>query len=122
MTKRIHLIDCPGIVYDAGETEIDKVLKGVVRAEKLPDPETYVGAILDKVNPRHIQDCYGIPTWNGHEDFITQVAIKTGKLWKHGEIDSNNVCRTIIFDWQRGKIPYFEKPPKVDCDAVQHTV
>lgn len=32
------------------------------------------------------------------------------------------MSRTVIFDWQRGKIPYFEKPPKVECDAVQHTV
>lgn len=122
LTKRIYLIDCPGIVYDVGETETDKVLKGVVRAEKLPDPETYVAAILEKTNPRHIADCYGIPHWTDSEDFMLQVALKTGKLWKGGEPDTANVSRTIIFDWQRGKIPYFEKPPNVKCDAVQHTV
>ena len=49
MTKRIYLIDCPGIVYDVGETETDKVLKGVVRAERIPMPETFIQAILDKV-------------------------------------------------------------------------
>jgi len=42
LTKRIYLIDCPGIVYDSGETETDKVLKGVVRAERIPDPENYI--------------------------------------------------------------------------------
>lgn len=42
LTKRIYLIDCPGIVYDAGETETDKVLKGVVRCEKIPDPESFI--------------------------------------------------------------------------------
>lgn len=46
LTKKIYLIDCPGIVYDAGESEADKVLKGVVRAEKLPEPELYVEHIL----------------------------------------------------------------------------
>jgi len=46
MTKRIYLIDCPGIVYDKGETKTDKVLKGVVRSEKIPDPENYIDAIL----------------------------------------------------------------------------
>jgi nuclear GTP-binding protein len=46
MTKRIYLIDCPGIVYDVGETEYDKVLKGVIRAERLPEPELYVEKIL----------------------------------------------------------------------------
>ena len=49
MTKRIFLIDCPGIAYDLGESEVDKVLKGVVRAEKLPAPEQYIQPILDKV-------------------------------------------------------------------------
>lgn len=42
MTKRIFLIDCPGIVYDQNETEVDKVLKGVVRAEKLPAPDQFI--------------------------------------------------------------------------------
>jgi nuclear GTP-binding protein len=37
---------------------------------------------------------------------------------KGGEPDSNNVCKSILFDWQRGKIPYFEKPPKTDKDAT----
>ena len=38
LMKRISLVDCPGIVYDMGESETETVLKGVVRAEKLPDP------------------------------------------------------------------------------------
>jgi nuclear GTP-binding protein len=42
MTKRIFLIDCPGVVYDQGESETDKVLKGVVRAERLPAPEIFI--------------------------------------------------------------------------------
>lgn len=54
MTKRIYLIDCPGIVYDPGETLTDKVLKAVVRAEKVPDPEMYIDAILNKTEKRHI--------------------------------------------------------------------
>jgi len=33
-------------------------------------------------------------------------------LLKGGEPDTNNVCKTIIMDWQRGNIPYFEFPPK----------
>lgn len=47
LTKRIYLIDCPGIVYDFGESEADKVLKGVIRAERIPDPENYIQPILD---------------------------------------------------------------------------
>lgn len=70
LTKRIYLIDCPGIVYDAQETQVDKVLKGVVRAEKIPDPDSYIQAILDRVQPKHIQDMFGVNSWTNSEDFI----------------------------------------------------
>jgi nuclear GTP-binding protein len=117
LTKRIYLIDCPGIVYDAGESQVDKVLKGVVRAEKIPDPDSYIQAILDRVQKKHITDMFGIHTWQSSEDFITQVAERTGKLLKGGEPDINNVCKSIIFDWQRGNIPYFTKAPLVGKEA-----
>ena len=39
------------------------------------------------------------------------MAERTGKLKKGGEADVNNVCRSIINDWQRGNIPFFTKPP-----------
>ena len=60
LTKRIYLIDCPGIVYDHGESETDKVLKSVVRAERIPDPEIYIDAILKKTERKHIYDVYGV--------------------------------------------------------------
>ena len=31
LTKRIFLIDCPGVVYQNSDSETDVVLKGVVR-------------------------------------------------------------------------------------------
>lgn len=42
LTKRIYLIDCPGIVHDEYQTDTEKVLKCVVRAEKVPDPAQYI--------------------------------------------------------------------------------
>jgi nuclear GTP-binding protein len=74
------------------------------------------------VATKHITDIFGINHWTDSEDFINQVAIKTGKLLKGGEPDSNNVCKTILFNWQRGKIPYFEKPPQVNRDVPQKTI
>ena len=99
LTKRIYLIDCPGIVYDQGESQEDKVLKGVVRAERIPDPESYIQAILDRVQKKHIVDIFGVQSWTDSEDFVAQVAERTGKLLKKGEPDVNNVCKSIIMDW-----------------------
>jgi len=89
-----------------------------VRAEKIPDPDSYIQAIIDRVQPKHIVDIFGVNTWINSEDFITQVAVRTGKLLKGGEPDINNVAKSIIFDWQRGNIPYFTKAPAVDKNAV----
>jgi nuclear GTP-binding protein len=70
LTKRIYLIDCPGIVYDVRESEAQKVLKGVVRAERIPDPESYVQPVLDQAERKHLTDVYGIADWEDDEDFV----------------------------------------------------
>ena len=70
LTKRIYLIDCPGIVHDEYQTDTEKVLKCVVRAEKVPDPAQYVPAILEKVEHKNIYDIYGINEWTDSEDFL----------------------------------------------------
>lgn len=114
LTKRVYLIDCPGIVYNPEETDTDKVLKGVVRHERIPQPDFYVGAILEKVKPKNLYDVYGVTEWEDPEDFMTQVAKKTGKLKRGGDPDIETVAKQIISDFQRGNIPYFELPPIED--------
>jgi len=112
LTKRIYLIDCPGIVHDEHQTDTEKVLKSVVRAEKVPDPSQYIGAILERVERKNIQDVYGIGEWEDADAFLKQLCAKTGKLLRGGEPDFNNVSKQIIVDWQRGNLPYFTKPPR----------
>ena len=38
LMKQIYLIDCPGTVQPSGNSEVDAVLKGVVRIEQVPLP------------------------------------------------------------------------------------
>ena len=71
MTKRIYLIDCPGVVYsNDGKDEVSVVLRGVVRAEKLEDPEFYIPNILERTKAKDITKIYGIENWEDHEDFL----------------------------------------------------
>ena len=44
-------------------------------------------------------------------DFLTQLARNSGKLLRGGEPDLNTAARMVLYDWQRGKIPYFALPP-----------
>lgn len=93
LTKRIYLIDCPGIVADENQTEADKVMRSIVRATKIPDPAQYVQAILDRAERKHIYDVYGIGEYEDSEEFLKKLAIKTGKLQKGGEPDFNNLAK-----------------------------
>jgi len=111
LMRRIFLIDCPGVVYDTGDTETDIVLKGVVRVENLPTPADYIPKVLEEVRPLYIKRTYEVSTWKDTEDFLTKLAIRSGKLLKGGEPDLDTVAKMVLYDWQRGKLPWFMPPP-----------
>jgi nuclear GTP-binding protein len=101
LTKKIFLIDCPGVVYDVGDDEVETVLKGVVRAERLEHPVDFVGPMLARVSKEHVQRQYGLQEWSSEIDFLTQLAHQKGKLLRGGEPDLNSVAVSMIYDWQR---------------------
>nr|XP_020445904.1 LOW QUALITY PROTEIN: nucleolar GTP-binding protein 2 [Monopterus albus] len=111
LMRRIFLIDCPGVVYPSEDSESDIVLKGVVQVEKIKNPDEHIGAVLERAKPEYIQKTYHIPTWNSAEDFLEKLAFRTGKLLKGGEPDLTTVSKMVLNDWQRGRIPFFVKPP-----------
>lgn len=94
----------------------------MVRSERIPDPESFIQPILERVQKKHLADIFGVLSWTDSDDFITQVAEKTGKLLARGEPDVNNVCKAIINDWQRGNIPYFTRPPKFDNQTGEYVM
>ncbi|KZO91938.1 NGP1NT-domain-containing protein [Calocera viscosa TUFC12733] len=135
LTKKIYLIDCPGIVpISKNDSETDTVLKGVIRLSALPNPSEYIPELLGRVRPEYLGRTYGVDatwTWgeNGEkeglpvdieasEHWLEKMARKTGKLLKHGEPDRDTVARMVMGDWQRGKLPYYTKPP-MDAKDVE---
>ncbi|XP_056141701.1 nucleolar GTP-binding protein 2 [Lampris incognitus] len=116
LMRRIFLIDCPGVVYPSEDSESDIVLKGVVQVEKIRNPEEHIAAVLERAKPEYIQKTYRIPTWSSAEDFLEKLALRTGKLLKGGEPDVATVSKMVLNDWQRGRIPFFVKPPGPEGD------
>ena len=114
LMKRVFLIDCPGVVPPTDEEEATLVLRGVTRSERLPYPENYVPPILAQVKREYIVRTYGIHGWTDSEDFLKQIAVKTGRLLKGGEAAISVVARQVINDWQRGRLPWFKPPPEDD--------
>ncbi|KAK9093347.1 hypothetical protein Syun_028258 [Stephania yunnanensis] len=124
LTKRIFLIDCPGVVYQNSDTETDIVLKGVVRVTNLEDAAEHIGEVLKRVKREHLERAYKIKEWYAKEqicllnqlvdenDFLVQLCKLSGKLLKGGEPDLMTAAKMILHDWQRGRIPFFVPPPQ----------
>ena len=117
--KRIYLIDCPGVVAASDDTETDVVLKGVVRIENLQEPQEHVAGVLEHVKREYISRTYGIPDWEDYEDFLSKLAKKYGKLLKKGEPDTATAAKMVLYDWTRGRIPYFYPPPGPNLPSFQ---
>ncbi|CAL5224471.1 g7163 [Coccomyxa viridis] len=118
LMKRIFLIDCPGVVYNkTDDSQTDAVLKGVVRVENLEDATEHISAVLDRIKPEYLRRAYKVKQWQDAEDFLTKLAQASGKLLKGGEPDLNTAAKMVLYDWQRGKIPFFVLPPGASLEA-----
>ncbi len=116
LTKRIFLIDCPGVVYhDTDDSDTDAVLKGVVRISLLEDAWEHIPDVVARVKPEYLRRAYKVQSWESPEDFLQQVARLTGRLLRGGEPDLNTAAKMVLYDWQRGRIPFFAPPPKLDA-------
>ena len=60
---------------------------------------------------------YKVKQWHDAEDFLTKLAQASGKLLKGGEADLNTAAKMVLYDWQRGKIPFFVLPPGATSEA-----
>lgn len=44
-------------------------------------------------------------------DFLTKLALQSGKLLRKGEPDLMAVSKIVLYDWQKGRLPFFRTPP-----------
>ncbi|KAK0209016.1 NUC091 domain-containing protein [Desarmillaria ectypa] len=121
LTRRIYLIDCPGIVpTSAHDSQTSTVLKGVVRVEALATPSEHIPALMERVKPLYLSRTYGVPLPNEEdpmqpwepEVFLDKLARMKGRLLKQGESDVDSVAKIVLSDWVRGRIPFFVPPPE----------
>ncbi|KAJ2080729.1 GTPase required for pre-60S ribosomal subunit nuclear export and maturation [Coemansia sp. RSA 988] len=120
MTRKIYLIDCPGIVqFSSSDTDTDIVLKGSIRTESLNSPEDYIPDILERVRKEYIRRHYNIDKWDDAHDFLKELANVTGKLNKGGEPDLHVVSKMVINDWLRGRLPHYRAPPEFSVPLTE---
>ncbi|KAL9650036.1 hypothetical protein ABK040_003154 [Willaertia magna] len=150
LMRKIFLIDCPGVVHDTDENNlnltlknnyvlnnkvddnyvnrhnkiVNHLLKGILRAENVTEDDLYdvIKIVLERIKKEYIQRTYQILIWKDHYDFLSQLAVRSGKYYKNGSPDMSAVARKMIYDWQRGKIPWFQVPPfEDDIEGVELT-
>lgn len=124
LTSKLYLIDCPGIVplSDEAGDDTTKVMRGVVRPERISAPEEHIGALLERVKREAVIARYGLDrntTWGDAEEFLALLAMRLGKLKKGGEPDTSTTARIMLYDLQRGRLPYYVLPPGMASEAAQ---
>lgn len=119
LDSKVTLIDCPGIIFQDGQGQEEEedggaslLLKNCVSVDQIEDPEAAVEGILSRCAPAKMMELYSLPVYSSTADFLTQIAVKRGKLTRGGIPDKVTAARTILQDWNSGKIPFFVLPPE----------
>lgn len=126
LDKNIKLLDCPGIVFSkpTGDSKRDSatvLLRNCVKVELLTDPISPVELILERCSREMVVRVYGIAgTFSDTNEFLVLYARQRGKLLKGGIPDIENAARSIIQDWNTGKIPFYTVPPALGVKDSYH--
>ncbi|CAK9815412.1 Guanine nucleotide-binding protein-like 3 homolog [Anthophora quadrimaculata] len=115
LDSKIKLLDSPGIVFtNPGENtdESSVALKNAVKVQSLKDPYTPATAVLKRVSKPQLMEMYNIQEFSTPDEFFALKAIRMGKFKKAGIPDTMAAARSILEDWNSGKIRYYTVPPE----------
>jgi len=111
INKKIKIVDSPGIVMAKGNNNAAVILRNCVKVESIEDPITPVEAILSRCNKNQMMMRYNIGDYSDATEFLTLLARKHGKLGKGGKPRLNMAAKSILNDWNSGRIKYYTHPP-----------
>ncbi|TBU26707.1 hypothetical protein BD311DRAFT_698127 [Dichomitus squalens] len=129
LERGLRIIDSPGVVFDEDDFDDGKsarksnlLLRNVVKVEDVADPVALVEEILARTDPATIKKLYNVEDYSSPLEFLTMLALLTGRLLKGGTPDILAAARHVLMDWNHQKIPYFSLPPSVHPSLVPSTV
>lgn len=121
LDSKIKLIDCPGIVFtqvkNASEQTASNVLKNAQRVSDVKDPFKVAESILQRASKMYFCRLYDISEYDTPEEFFAKKAARMGKFRRGGVPDAEGAARSLLNDWNIGKIKYCTQPPEVDASA-----
>lgn len=110
LDRNVRLLDSPGVVFD----DKTALLGNCVDADSIDDPIPPVDALLQRCKPESLMMTYNIPAFPKGNTmmFLAMVAKSYGRVLKGGIPDKIGAARSVLKDWNQGKIPYYTVPPK----------
>ncbi|XP_001602042.1 guanine nucleotide-binding protein-like 3 homolog [Nasonia vitripennis] len=114
LDSKIKLLDSPGIVFEnSKDADASAVaLKNAVKIESLHDPFTPASVILKRISTHQLMEMYDVTEFTTPEEFFAKKAARMGKFRKGGIPDTLAAARSILTDWNSGKIRYYTVPPE----------
>ncbi|ACX73242.1 GTP-binding protein HSR1-releated protein [Methanocaldococcus vulcanius M7] len=109
LTKNIKLMDTPGVIEMKDEDDL--VISGALRLEKVENPIPPALKVLDRIHKFDssiLEEYFGIPCKTIDENFLKDIGISRNYLKKGGDVDLIRTARTIIKEYQEGKLNYYK--------------
>jgi len=110
LDRNVTLLDSPGVVFD----DKTALLGNCVDADSIDDPIPPVDALLKRCKAESLMMTYNIPAFPQGNTmvFLAMVAKSYGRVLKGGIPDKIGAARSVLKDWNQGKIPYYTVPPQ----------
>ncbi|XP_047146481.1 guanine nucleotide-binding protein-like 3 homolog isoform X2 [Hydra vulgaris] len=120
LDKYVKLLDCPGVVMGSSSTDMQVILRNVVKVEQILDPIKPVEAILSRCEKTMIMQKYCVADYSDAHEFLVLFAKRLGKLKKGGVADVHASAKVLLQDWNSGKITFYTHPP-IDQINTEHS-
>ncbi len=101
--RRIMLMDTPGVIPYSENDFIKHALIGTIDFNQIREADI-VALKLMELYPGMVEYFYGVDPQKDKEETIKEIALKRGILKKGGKPDITKTAKTILRDWQTGKI------------------
>ncbi|KAF5331593.1 hypothetical protein D9611_007570 [Ephemerocybe angulata] len=129
LERGMRVIDSPGVVFDDDDYDDGKgskkgsvLLRNVVKVEDVEDPTAVVEEIMIRTPSETLQKIYNLPEYGSTLEFLTMLALSSGRLLKGGTPDLNAAARHVLADWNAQKIPYHSEPPTIHPSLIPSTM
>lgn len=127
LERGLRIVDSPGVIFDddeciQGQKESSVLLRNVVKPEDVDDPISVVEEIVARTQVDKLMRIYNLPSIATVLEFLTMLALSTGRLLRGGTPDILSAARQVLIDWNHHKIPFYSEPPALHAAHLPSTL